>query len=343
MRKYLLSLPILILGSIFSLHAATSSTEDLSTIFQKLNGYEEMILTTNLDSLVLNKKKGVYQTAKLVVKGKNQDQLEMEISIKARGKFRRRTCGLPPIKFNFAKSDLKAMGIVKNYDKLKLVTHCENEKDYEQHVLKEYWAYKMFNTITEDSYRVKLFKITYIHEAAPNRTIQSYAILLENSQELAERLGGDIVPQTYGITPDQTTTTSFDQTIFFNYMIGNTDWALNVQRNLTLIQKDGEQKYTVIPYDFDQSKLVDAPYLTKSPLIKEMKEDNRHAIERLSSEEALQVLTALFKEHKTQFKTYKKCPYLKKKIKGEITSYLYSFFLDLGDKRGLRSELLAAR
>ena len=343
MRKYLLPFSLLFLGIAYTSQAATYSTQNNTTIFQKMHDFEEMVLTTNLDSLVQNKRKGTYQPANLVLKGDNQEDLVMNISIRARGKFRRRTCSLPPIKLNFAKSDLKEMGLVKNYDKLKLVTHCEMEKNYEQHLLKEYWAYKMYNTITEESYRVKLFKITYIHEADPTRTIQNYAIVLENTQELAERLGGVVIPKSYGITPDKTTTTSFDQTIFFNYMIGNTDWALNVQRNLTLIQKDGEQKYTVIPYDFDQSKLVNAPYMATSPAIKEITEDNRHAMESVSSEEALQSLIALFKQQKSDLKSFRKCPNLKKKVKGEITSYLYTFFLDLGDKRGMRSEFLAAR
>ena len=314
-----------------------------TTIFQKIQTYDQLILTTNLDSLAINKREAPYQSAHLVLKADNQPDLALDISIRARGKFRRKTCEFPPIKLNFAKSDLKSMGLVKNFDKLKLVTHCQAGNDYEQHLLKEYWAYRMYNVVTEDSYRVKLLKIRYVHEPDAKRFIDSYAIILESPYELAERLGGAILPQKYGMTTTDVTTASFDQTIFFNFMIGNTDWALHVQRNLTLIQKEGEKRYTIIPYDFDQSKLVNAPYLAKHPSLKEVKADHRHAMGAISSELALQQLSKDFKQKKSAFKAYKTCPHLKKKIKGEITAYLYSFYLELGDKAGLRSEFLAVR
>jgi len=338
-----LILSYIILGYLpLCLHANSKDVANQTTIFQKITAYEKLVLITDLDSLVANKRSNKYQAARFLLTGKNQTKLEMDITVRVRGKFRRRTCALPPVKLNFAKSDLKALGLVKNYDKLKLVTHCQQEKNYDQHLVKEYWAYKMYNSVTDASYRAKLLKVKYIHETDPTRTIDSYAIILENPKELAERLGGELVPQSYGMTVDRITATSYDQTVFFNYMIGNTDWALHVQRNLTLVQLDGDQKYTVIPYDFDQSKLVNAPYLAKHPSIKKMKPDNRHAMGELSSDQALNELTALFKQKKGDFKSYKDCKYLKRKTKGEIASFLYSFYLDLGDKSGMQSEFLAA-
>lgn len=325
------------------LFSSLANNVTATTIFQTIQGYDELILTTNLDSLVINKRKENYQAAQLLLKSGSQPDLMMNISIRARGKFRRRTCGFPPIKLNFAKSDLKQMGLIKNYDKLKLVTHCQDKKDYEQHLLKEYWAYRMYNIVTDDSYRVKLLKVKYIHDTDANRILESYAIILENTAELAVRLGGTLVTQKYGMATAKVKETSYNRTIFFNYMIGNTDWDLKVQRNLTLVQKDGETTYTIIPYDFDQSKLVNAPYLAKHSSIKEHKLDNRYAMGLISSDTALKELRTEFKACKSSFKIYKTCPHLKRKVKNEITSYLHSFYLDLGDKAGLRAAFLAVR
>jgi len=124
-------------------------------------------------------------------------------------------------------------------------------------------------------------------------------------------------------------------------MIGNTDWAVLVQRNLTLVQKNGEKGYTVIPYDFDQSKLVNAPYMCRNSDIKEIKACNRHAMGVISTESALKQLSGTFKKYKTDFKEYRNCSFLKRKIKGEMTSYLYSFYMELGDKSGMKEEFLA--
>ncbi len=48
---------------------------------------------------------------------------------------------------------------------------------------------------------------------------------------------------------------------FFEYLIANTDWSTTFYHNMKVIETP-PRKYLSIPYDFDMSGLVNAPYAT---------------------------------------------------------------------------------
>jgi hypothetical protein len=50
----------------------------------------------------------------------------------------------------------------------------------------------------------------------------------------------------------------------FQYMIGNTDWEIVSCRNIMLLQPADSSKIIPVPYDFDFSGLVSAPYASPS-------------------------------------------------------------------------------
>ena len=91
------------------------------------------------------------------------------IKVNLRGKFRRTRCeNLAPLKLNFKKSELKAAGLAK-FDDMKLVTHCMSSKSDAKALLqKEYLAYRLYNELTENSYRVQLLKIVIYFPFYPN-------------------------------------------------------------------------------------------------------------------------------------------------------------------------------
>lgn len=52
----------------------------------------------------------------LSANGKN---LRLSLKVELRGVFRRRKCGMPPLKFNFYKKDLEQLRVNSDFDKLK--------------------------------------------------------------------------------------------------------------------------------------------------------------------------------------------------------------------------------
>jgi len=330
--KKLLNLLLLFLTSITYISAQATASEEITTfesiktIFQDIKEKEKVVLETDLDSLLLNKKNDQYQAANLMYVATNQEVVNLSIKIKPRGKSRRGLCELPPIKLNFKKSDLANRGLYKAYDKLKLVTHCELDGDMEQLILKEYWTYKLYNEVTPHSFNVKLLEITYKDITDPNRTFNSYAILIENTKEMAHRIGGVNIKQ-YGTTSAQLTTTSNCNLLVFNYMIGNTDWALHVQRNIKLIRIGEGAALTAIPFDFDQAKLVDAPYLKINKTILAPNAENRYVLGGIEDEQVLKKTIEKFKNlRKNNFNQFKACSYLKRKNKTKMAMYLNTFY-----------------
>ncbi|MEM6378108.1 MAG: hypothetical protein AAF705_07840, partial [Bacteroidota bacterium] len=102
------------------------------------------------------------------------EQYPMKISL--RGKTRRQICEFPPLKLNLDEDALEAQGL-KTLDKYKLVTHCIDDSEL---VLKEFLAYKLYNQLTDYSFRVRLVKLTYVDKGGEMESIEQYGILLEN-------------------------------------------------------------------------------------------------------------------------------------------------------------------
>ena len=58
-----------------------------------------------------------------------------------------------------------------------MVTHCQyGNEDY---LFKEYLIYKLYNVLTDNSFRVRLVKIEYINTHKKANPIKTYAFLIE--------------------------------------------------------------------------------------------------------------------------------------------------------------------
>src|SRR6186997_3293429 len=76
------------------------------------------------------------------------------IRLSARGITRRLklTCSFPPLRVDFAQKP-PASSLFAGQGRLKLVTHCQNDTGFQQHLLLEYSAYRIFNLISPVSFR----------------------------------------------------------------------------------------------------------------------------------------------------------------------------------------------
>ncbi len=314
---------------------------DIKTVFQHLQGYQKMLIKTNLDSLMLNKVAGKDQDAFVITSGKNLELIKLPIKIAARGKFRRKTCDLPPIWIDFPKATLKKWGLFPKYDKLKLVTHCLLDEENRQALLKEYWTYKMHNELTEDGFKVHLMEVVYVDSEDRKRKYREYAFLIENTHEMAHRIGGHIV-EGMGKEVHQFAEAPYNKTLFFNYMIGNTDWNIELAKNLKFVQKEGADKLTVVPYDFDFTAFANPPYMKHIPIMEaENNPENRVALGKCASVEGLQQTAAAFLNlRKTGFQCFKDCPLLDANEKKEMRFYLQPFYKILKNEKWLGETFL---
>jgi hypothetical protein len=201
--------------------------------------------------------------------------IEFDAGLRVRGNFRRREdiCDFTPLRLNFKKSQTKGT-LFDHQDKLKLVTHCKSSSPrYKQYVLSEYLVYKIFNLMTDVSFRVRLLRVTYVDTAHNDREKVSLAFLIEHQDRLAKRIDTAVIETRSAsfldLDLDYTNLASV-----FHYFIGNTDFSpiatsldKNCCHNHSLFGNEGEKIYS-IPYDFDMAGFVNAPHARPNPRFK---------------------------------------------------------------------------
>ena len=192
------------------------------------------------------------------------------VKVRLRGKSRLQVCRFPPLRLNFKKSATDDT-VFATQDKLKLVVPCNWSTRAHKDLVEEYAAYRIFNLLSDASYRVRLLHTLFIdpddkdlEEKGPR-----YAFLLEATGTMAERFDGEeaeIAEVALGWFDQQ----QLANVYVFQYLIGNTDWSMVTAQNEsdcchngTLIETEGPMLY--VPYDFDLSGLVNAPYARPHP------------------------------------------------------------------------------
>lgn len=241
---------------------ASTTNSGTGSIFDALVREDaiEITIETDLVELIDNRKREDYQKAKVTFENSQGADQELEVKVKPRGKFRRRVCDFPPVMIKFPKDELALNGYNREYNKLKLVSHCIDEKSAgKEVVLKEYLVYQMYAALTNQSYRVQLAEITYVDSKKKLSKITRYGFVIEDTDEMAARLGG-IECDCLNAEPSRINAAAENKMAVFQYLIGNEDWGIPMLRNLKMVQPIDGSPLIPVPYDFDFAGMVDAPY-----------------------------------------------------------------------------------
>lgn len=204
-----------------------------------------------------------YSTAFLILTVDEKNKHPFNISVKARGTTRRvDICDFPPLKINFQKKSTKHT-VFEGQDKIKMVTHCKESDKYQNFALLEYLIYKFYNTLTNNSYRVRMVNIVYrdINQEYPD--ISRSGFMIEDDDQLAKRVGGAITDKKIW-SADSCENFAVDVFTLFQFMIGNTDWWIQHGHNVDLVGLSND-KFIPIPFDFDCAGLINPPHAKPSP------------------------------------------------------------------------------
>jgi hypothetical protein len=191
--------------------------------------------------------------------------IAIPIEITTRGLTRKRVCDFPPLRFKFEKEAAKGTAF-RGAGNLKLVTHCLFPSKYEQYIIKEYTAYRIYNSVTEKSYRVQGLDLSYATGADDDKPIERFGFLIEDPDDVAKRNDAEKL-SINDIQPSRLDPMETSRFMLFQYLIANLDWsALGGPKgacchNARLIGTSPEADMLVaIPYDLDSSGLVNAHY-----------------------------------------------------------------------------------
>lgn len=248
-----------------------------------------------------------------------------KLKVGLRGNYRRLNCeGTPPLKLNFKKGELQEAGLSR-FDDMKLVTQCvEDESLAKKLLLKEYLAYKLYNQLTDKSLRVQLLKINFIDKNTGEQK-QQYGFVIEDTAEFRNRTGAIKMEKLYNIQPDFLDREQFKILALFQYMIGNIDYDLSSSRNIKMVEINGQ--VVTVPYDFDFSEMVKAPYRTGSKRLDVIKQGDRAFLGFPEDLEDLEETVELFKNNrKAMLKIISNFTILERAERVFVKKYLDTFY-----------------
>jgi len=227
------------------------------------DSHEPFTFTLAADFKALNKDRDPESKKRypgeLRIPGEGGTELTLAVQLGARGHVRRmaRTCDYVPLRVEFPKES-RAGTVFARQEALKLVVQCARGGDYEQYLLREHLAYRLFNVLTTRSYRSRLARVNYVDRTTGQAAGTRWAMFIEDDGDVAKRMEGRTVALPRLLFKDVDSDTLMPMMIF-EHMIGNTDFSIYALHNVKLVQRPDKSIHPV-PYDFDFSGLVHAPY-----------------------------------------------------------------------------------
>jgi hypothetical protein len=222
-----------------------------------------MTFTANLRQLRRDKgQTPPWRWASLTYTDSTNKPVVVPLRARTRGIWRLRECSFPPIRMNFSGKETKHT-LLDDLEKPKLVNYCKDMEQYEQYILQELQLYRVYQLLTPISHRVRLAKMSYVDSASGKRDAERYAIIVEDPDQLANRLSAKL-EKTKGATPSDFEAPQLALAYLFQYFIGNLDFSFNGLHNTELLlTTDG--RLLPVAYDFDFAGAVNTSYATPPP------------------------------------------------------------------------------
>lgn len=277
----------------------------------------------------------------LTVQGPAPETLAIELS--TRGITRRKAdiCNFPPLRVEFPEKP-PAASLFKGQKRLKLVTHCKSQENFQQYVLLEYSAYRMYNLLTPLSFNVRLATIDYVDNNGRPVTTR-LGFFIEDVDDVAKRndlkhLETQDILQSAQLDPHHA-----ERFAIFQYMIGNLDWAMTAgpagtdccHNSRPIGVENARANLKPTPYDFDFSGMVDAPYATPPQSIKLANVRIRKYRGYCRHNEQAQAVAAEFIAHKAAILGVLDQTQLDEGRRKKAGAYLAKFFDEIGNPQEL--------
>ena len=277
----------------------------------------------------------------------NGETQRLQVSIRLRGNFRRDYCELPPLRLNFKKKEVKGT-LFGGQDKLKLVAPCQNGIESQQNLLLEYLAYRMFEILTDQSFGVRLLRLSYVDSDEKLKPWTDMAFVIEEERDIGKRLGLDRarVAENRFDELDQPATALVE---LFQFMISNHDYSVLqgppdeycCHNSVMYVDESRADKRIPIPYDFDMSGLVDADYASPPSHLPIRLVRTRFYRGLCQPDEVMDAAVAHFLEKKDEiFALFDRTPELNRFSRNRNVKYIKQFYEILEDPALLQEQVL---
>jgi hypothetical protein len=218
----------------------------------------ELFLTLDWKNLIRHKKDKEYVDATLYCKSLPGTTSPLQAKVRTRGHMRLNICEYPPLKVKLNKDILAEMNM-SEFNEFDIVHPCEDIPAYTQLILREYLAYKLWELISPLHLRTQLVKLHYLDTDGTAAFEPDYAFLVEDQEEFSARIEAKRIKVTT-MHKGALNKEAMLRICLFQFMIGNTDWYVSNSHNLEFFGMPDNPLLQIVPYDFDYSGLVNAPY-----------------------------------------------------------------------------------
>jgi hypothetical protein len=194
-----------------------------------------------------------------------QDGVSIPVTLSRYGLSRLQMCTTPPLKVDIGDEDSRGTPF-EGIRSVRLVPPCLTEASFDRYILLEYLVYRSWAIIGEPAVGVRLVSCRFQDSEKPAHYSIGLSFLMEDIGEAAARHGRtwlDIETQSVpDLKPEQCAVFAL-----FQFMVGNTDWSAVASaagerccHNVAVFGAEDDPHNLLLPFDFDQSGLVNAPY-----------------------------------------------------------------------------------
>lgn len=232
----------------------------------------EMTLALPLGTLLRKRAERVQVEGAATLAGADDVPIALDVKVAPRGRHRLANCGFPPLRLDFRRSQVEGT-LLAGQNRLKLVTPCRPTATYARYLELEHLVYRMYQQVSDVSFHVRRARMRYVDSDRGGAVTAASAIFIEPIEGVAVRLGLTVVevPQ---LPLDALDPRALTTLALFQFVIGNTDWSATAgtpgedccHNAAVLAPPRQENGLLLVPYDFDQTGLVDAEYATPNEL-----------------------------------------------------------------------------
>jgi hypothetical protein len=202
----------------------------------------------------------------VLVTGAGVESPPLDVEVTTRGHKRLEICSFPPLRLNFRRSQV-AGTLFAGQNRLKLVTQCRDGESYTGYLELEYFVYRLYEQLSDAAFRVRPSRVRYVDTERGEQSRVAPAFFIEPAGSVAERLGWQSV-QVPRLALEQLEPRALARLALFQFMIGNTDWAVTQAslgediccHNGEVLAPKGEGSFVIVPFDFDHAGIVGAEY-----------------------------------------------------------------------------------
>lgn len=315
---------------------SAAQTESLLNAVMKMEDVK-MEVTTDWKEIYKYRKEKQYSNGQVKISVGNDESIELNAEIRLRGNMRLEYCDNPPFKIKFSKDDLNALRFT-SMNEWKVVVPCKAHSGYDQLLLKEFLAYKIWELISPHSFRTKLL---YVKKIGSNKSAEGIGFVIEDIEELTDRLKARVYDASI-ISNRSLDDQTFLKLCLFQYMIGNTDWFVANQHNLSFIGIKEVPMLIPIPYDFDYAGLVSAPYAVHHESLQLKSITMRYYQGAChSSDEVLKALEIFHLKRDEVFALTNQIEGLSENSRKQVRQYIEEFYNIINDPVKLERQILS--